>query len=64
MKNVFLLVICVIFGCTLLGCCYIGNEGKEVEYAEKVFVVNTVDNQKKLQEYLPQEYMARGRGRV
>lgn len=36
----------------MLGCGLAGNEGKADEYAEKVFVVNTVDNQKKLKEYL------------
>ncbi|ARS38388.1 hypothetical protein CA265_01250 [Sphingobacteriaceae bacterium GW460-11-11-14-LB5] len=52
MKNSVLLFVCIIFGCTLLGCGLAGNEGKADEYAEKVFVVNTVDNQKKLKEYL------------
>ncbi len=52
MKNNVLLFVCIIFGCILLGCGLAGKEGKTDEYAEKVFVVNTVDNQKKLQEYL------------
>lgn len=52
MKNVCFLLVCLIFGCIFLGCGFAGNERTDNEYAEKVFVVNTVDNQKKLQEYL------------
>lgn len=37
---------------SFVSCKQANNETKPVEVAEKVFVVNTVDNDKKLQEYL------------
>ena len=35
-----------------ISCKHANNKDQTIELAEKIFVVNTVDNQKKLQEYL------------
>jgi len=53
MKNLSLNLILILFACFLTMCKQqVDPVSKEVEYAEKIFVVNTVDNNKKLNEYL------------
>ncbi|NQX53089.1 L-rhamnose mutarotase [Pedobacter panaciterrae] len=52
MKKIFLQLAPVIFACFFIMCKPANSDYKEPELVEKVFVVNTVDNNKKLNEYL------------
>lgn len=52
MKKIFLQLAFVIFTCSFMMCNPANSDHKEPEFVEKVFVVNTVDNDKKLNEYL------------
>jgi L-rhamnose mutarotase len=48
----FLQLTLIIFACSFVMCRPTNSDHKEAEFVEKVFVVNTVDNNKKLNEYL------------
>lgn len=52
MKKIFLQLALIIFTCSFMMCSPANSDHKELELVQKVFVVNTVDNDKKLNEYL------------
>lgn len=52
MKKIFSQLTLLIFTCSFMMCKPAGSDHKDAELVEKVFVVNTVDNNKKLNEYL------------
>lgn len=52
MKRIFLQLTLIIFASSLIMCRPVNSDSKGSEFVEKVFVVNTVDNNKKLNEYL------------
>lgn len=52
MKRIVLNLIMILFTCTLMMCKQGAVAHKETDFVEKIFVVNTVDHQKKLDEYL------------
>lgn len=52
MKPLFLKFVFLIFTCSFIMCRPANPEHKAPEFVEKMFVVNTVDNPKKMDEYL------------
>ena len=52
MKKIFLQLVLIVFSCSFMMCSPANSDHKEPKLVEKVFVVNTVDNNKKLNDYL------------
>nr|WP_294869932.1 L-rhamnose mutarotase [uncultured Pedobacter sp.] len=52
MKKIFLQLILIVFSCSFMMCGPANSDHKEPNLVEKVFVVNTVDNNEKLNDYL------------